>query len=713
MENQKSQKPNRLIHSNNPYLLQHAFNPVDWHPWSDEVFRKAVEEDKPVFLSIGYSTCHWCHVMEAESFQDPEVAALMNDVFVCVKVDREEHPDLDQLYMTVVQQMSGGGGWPMTIILTPDKKPFFAGTYLPKETRGGRLGMVELMERVREVWREERKEVEAAAVQILEGLRSSLVPEPGDSPGPHLVEEAYRQLARNFDDQHGGFGHAPKFPIPVNLLFMLRYWRRTGNENALGMVRRTLEAIFEGGVYDQLGDGIHRYSTDERWFAPHFEKMLYDQALLAMACTQIFRATSERRFEDMARGVLTYVLRDLKNPDGTFYSAEDADSEGEEGKFYMWEAEEVDRILATEEQKAARAAYGITEEGNFINDHGYRTGHNILHLSGPEEDVARRLGMDAGRFKEIMDRVRKKLFNARLPRSRPFLDTKVMTDWNGLTIAALAMAGAAFSDACFIDAADLALSGILPGIKEDGEGLAHIRYEEGNTVGAYLDDYAFLLWGAVELYQASLRPEHLEKALSIAEGMIGGFWDGEGGGFFFTPRGEGASELRQKPVFDLAYPSGNSVAAMNLLRLARITGKADYEQKVASLGKALGGWAARAPAGCIHLLSAFDAASGGGAEVIIAGERGRPDTEEMISAFHRSYLPNSVAAFVPEKDGRSAILRAIPFARELKAEKGRATAFVCRNFSCGAPTEDPEEMLAAILEAETGSGIWRNRKRSR
>jgi len=710
MEQQKSPRPNRLINSRNPYLLQHAFNPVDWHPWSDEAFRKAFEEDKPVFLSIGYSTCHWCHVMEAESFQDPEVAALMNEVFVCVKVDREEHPDLDQLYMTVVQQMTGGGGWPMTIILTPDKKPFFAGTYLPKETRGGRLGLVELLERVREVWKEDRNDADAAAGQILDGLRAFLAPEPGESPGPHLVEEAYRQLARNFDSRHGGFGHAPKFPIPANLLFMLRYWRRTGNEDALGMVRRTLEAIFEGGVYDHLGDGIHRYSTDERWFAPHFEKMLYDQALVAMACTQAFRATSERRFEDMARGILAYALRDLKSPGGTFYSAEDADSEGEEGRFYTWEAEEIDRILDPEEQKAARAAYGITDEGNFIDDHGHRTGRNILHLSGPKEDIGRQLGMDPGRFDGVMGRVREKLFNARLPRPRPFLDTKIMTDWNGLMIAALAMAGAALSEYRFIDAAGLALSGILPGMKEDGEGLAHIRYEEGNDVGAFLDDYAFLLWGAVELYQAAFRPEHLETALSLAEGMISLFWDGEGGGFFFTPRGAGPPDLRLKPVFDGPYPSGNAVAAMNLLRLARITGRADYEEKVASLGKALGGWAARAPAGCVHLLSAFDAASGGGAEVVIAGERGMPDTEEMISAFHRSYLPNSVAAFVPSREGRSEILRAIPFARELKAGEGRATAFVCRNFSCGAPTEDPEEMLAAILEAETGSNVWKNRK---
>ena len=488
----------------------------------------------------------------------------------------------------------------------------------------------------------------------------------------------------------------------MNLLFLLRYWRRTGNEDALGMVRQTLDAIFGGGVYDQVGNGIHRYSTDDRWFAPHFEKMLYDQALLAMACTQAFRATSESRFEDMARGVLAYVLRDLKDSEGSFYSAEDADSEGEEGKFYTWEAGEVDAVLGPEEQKVARAAFGITEEGNFIDDHGRRTGRNILHLPGPREDIARRLGMHPESSNEIMDRVREKLLDARLSRPRPFLDTKIKTDWNGLMIAALAMAGAAFSDPGFINAADLALSRILARTKENGEGLPHIRYEEGNSIGAFLDDYAFLLWGAVELYQASLRPEHLERALSLADGMIRLFWDREGGGFFFTPREEGSPDLRQKPVFDTAYPSGNSVAAMNLLRLARITGRTDYEQIVASLGNALGGWAARMPAACVTLVSAFDAAFGPDAELIITGERGRPDTEEMISVFHRSYLPNSVAVFIPSKEGRPGILKAVPFARDIRPMEGRATAFVCRNFSCGAPTADPEKMLSELLKAEAG-----------
>jgi len=698
----KKGKTNRLIRSRNPYLLQHARNPVDWYPWSSDAFMEATAQDKPVFLSIGYSTCHWCHVMEAESFNDPEVAALLNETFVCVKVDREERPDLDNIYMAVCQQMTGSGGWPMTIIMTPDKKPFFAGTYFPRNERDGQIGIMQLIPKVWDLWKNRKGKAKTAAEEIVGSLQATLSPEPGGRPRKKMVDEAFKQIAGNYDENHAGFGTAPKFPIPVNLFFLLRYWLRTGKPDALDMNRQTLRAMRLGGIYDHLGYGIHRYSTDQKWLVPHFEKMLYDQALVAMACTETFQATGEDEFRDMAREILLYSLRDLKNPDGGFFSGEDADSEGEEGRFYTWTAAEIDRILSGEERTVARNIFNITEEGNEKARTGQTTGRNILHLRAPLTDLSDELGLPPDRLHEIHGIVREKLLEARSGRTRPFLDTKVMTDWNGLMIAALAMAAGAFDEPFLADEAEKTLTHILERMRGDEGQLLHIRYDRNTSIPALLDDYAYLLWGMMELYQSTFKPRHFTGAISLADEMLRLFWDKERDGLYFSPRGSGPLPLRHKFAFDGVLPSGNAVAAMNLLRIGRLTARPVYEEKAAAIGKAFCGPLEQKPGSYTHLISVFNMAFNPGAKVIIAGDPSREDLLSMISAFRRSFVPNTVAAFIPSTAKTPSIARLIPYARDVQTFDGRATAYVFEDYLCRAPTTDPEEMVSTIMEVETG-----------
>ena len=690
---------NRLKSEKSPYLLQHADNPVDWYPWGEEAFAKARREDKPIFLSIGYSTCHWCHVMERESFQDPEVARLLNEVFVNIKVDREERPDLDSIYMSVCQLVSGQGGWPLTIAITPEQKPFFASTYIPRENRFGRVGLLEIIPRIKELWENRRGEILESAEKITGMLRQFVPSGRGDVLGPAPLDTAYRNLAQIFDAEHGGFGTAPKFPTPHTLLFLLRYWKRTGNGNAREKVEATLQAMRRGGIFDQVGFGFHRYSTDKRWLVPHFEKMLYDQALLAMAYTEAFQATGREEYRQTAREIFSYVLRDLADPAGGFYSAEDADSEGEEGKYYLWSTPEVREILGEEGAALICRGFNLEDEGNYIDAAaGGKTGRNIPHLEKSLEELSEFLNVP-----DLARRVagaREKLLAAREKRVRPHRDDKILTDWNGLMIAALARGAQALDEPAYAEAAEKAADFILAGMVGSGGKLLH-RYRDGQAaISAHLDDYAFLVWGLLDLYEATFAVRYLRSARDLARTAIRRFWDDESGGFFLAAEDAGEMLVRPKEIYDGAVPSGNSAMALNLLRLARFTSEAELEERAAGIEKAFSRLVANTPNAYAALLLAVEFRLGPPAEVVIAGNPEAEDTRAMIRRVRGSYFPNKVVLLRPEGEEPPEIVDLAPFTREQNSVDGKAAAYVCRDYQCRSPVTDPEKM--AELIGETG-----------
>ncbi|MEQ9619893.1 MAG: thioredoxin domain-containing protein [Deltaproteobacteria bacterium] len=693
---------NRLKDEKSPYLLQHADNPVDWYPWGDEAFEKALREDKPILLSIGYSTCHWCHVMEHESFEDPEVARLMNETFVSIKVDREERPDIDNIYMTVCQMLSKGGcGWPLNIVMTPDKKPFFAATYIPKEARFGRVGMMDLVPRIKEVWEKQRGEVLKSADNITAAVKKA-TDVSRDTQGRELtggtLTVGYNQLLSRFDETNGGFGTAPKFPTPHNHLFLLRYWKRTGDEQALQMVEKSLREMRLGGVYDHIGFGFHRYSTDPKWFLPHFEKMLYDQAMLAMAYTEAWQATGKKEYEKTAREIFEYVLRDMTAPGGGFYSAEDADSEGEEGKFYVWTAEEIREVLGKEEADLIIKTYSVEESGNFSEEaSGEKTGENILHLKEPLSEAASSYSVSEERFEERIETARKKLFDAREKRVHPHKDDKILTDWNGLMIAALSGGASAFDDPRYAEAARGAADFILKDMRDENGRLLH-RYREGEAgIQATIDDYSFFIWGLLELYESTFEIRYLEAALELQKIMTELFWDDENGGFYFTS--EDAEELiaRQKEIYDGAIPSGNSVAMLNLLKISRITGDPSFESMASKLGIAFSQPIEQAPSAYTQLLAGLDFGIGPSYEVVIVGEPGTEDTKKMLRALRKEYVPNKVVLF-REANDKSEITKIAEFTKGQSAMDGKSTAYVCLNHICKLPTDDINKMLELLNE---------------
>ena len=682
---------NRLVFERSPYLQQHARNPVDWHPWGEKAFELARREQKPVFLSIGYSTCHWCHVMEHESFEDHEVAALINRHFVPVKVDREERPDLDAVYMQVTQAMTGSGGWPMTVILTPDKQPFFAGTYYPKSARHGRKGLLELLPEIAALWRERRADVVKSAAQITDVVREQGRETPAEL-GPELLQRGREQLAGRYDSELGGFGAAPKFPVPHQLLFLLQAHQRTHDALALRMVEHTLTAMRAGGIYDQIGFGFHRYSTDREWLVPHFEKMLYDQALHVLAYTAAFQVTGNAAYRATAEEVLEYVLRELLDPRGGFHSAEDADSEGEEGRFYLWTHAEVLEALGAEEGELFARVYEITPEGNYREEaSGQRDGRSIPHLARALAAWAAELAVEEPALRQRLERSRLALLAVRARRVRPFKDDKILSDWNGLMIAALARAGAAFGEARYVAAARAAAEFALAHLcDENGRLLKRWRGGEAAFAGT-LEDYAFLVWGLIELYQADFEVRHLEAALALNGEMLAHFEDEAAGGFFTSA--DDAEELlfRHKEVYDGALPSGNSVAAWNLLRLARLTGRAELEEHGRRTLAAFGS-ATRMPSAHTLYLLALDFALGPSFETVVAGDAASPDTQAMLRAFQERFLPHLVLLHRAEGD-EPPITRLAPFTLEQESRAGKATAYVCRNYACHAPTTDVAQAL--------------------
>jgi uncharacterized protein YyaL (SSP411 family) len=685
---------NRLALEKSPYLLQHAGNPVDWYPWGTEAFETARREDKPIFLSIGYSTCHWCHVMEHESFEDPGVSALMNDAFVNIKVDREERPDIDAVYMTVCQMMTGSGGWPLTVIMTPEARPFFSATYIPRTARYGRAGMVELIPQIVSAWRSRRREIEDTSARITDEIqRYSGREAASDEPGVDLLERACAELAGRFDEVHGGFGHAPKFPSPHNLLFLLRYWKRTGEPRAIEMVERTLDEMAAGGIWDHIGFGFHRYSTDERWFAPHFEKMLYDQALLAMAYTECFLATGDSRHRWMAERIFGYVLRDMRDSSGAFHSAEDADSEGVEGKFYLWTRDELARLLDREDLDLVADVYGVEPAGNFGNE---VSGANILRLRRPLDAVAREAGVDEDALRERLDRIGTSLLEARRARVRPHRDDKVLTDWNGLMIAALAKAACAFGDPGYARAAAEAVE-FLFRVMRPRDGVLHHRYRDGEAgVTGNLDDYSFLVWGLIELYEATFETRYLEHAVALTKEMVARFADAAAGGFYFTPDDGERLIVRTKDVYDGAVPSGNSAAAFNLVRLARLTAEPGFEEAASKAGRAFQSELTRAPSAFTFFMAALEMGAGSSSEVVIVGEPDAADTRAMFQAIRSVYVPGVVILFKSSARLDPGISRVAPFTAQHAPIDGRAAAYVCRNHSCRTPTTEPGEMLRML-----------------
>ncbi|MCL5027452.1 MAG: thioredoxin domain-containing protein [Bacteroidetes bacterium] len=690
-------KPNRLIKEQSPYLLQHSYNPVNWYPWNDEAFEKAIEEDKPIFLSIGYSTCHWCHVMEKESFEDDEVAKLMNEVFVSIKVDREERPDIDGIYMNVCQMLTDSGGWPLTIIMTPDKKPFFAGTYFPKESRFGRIGMLELVPRIKELWSSKRDEIISSANEITSALINSSNAKDEIKIDEKVFDKAFDEFNRRFDHQFGGFGSAPKFPTPHNFLFLLRYWKRNNNHDALNIVEKSLHEIRNGGIFDHIGFGFHRYSTDREWLVPHFEKMLYDQALLAIAYTEIYQVTQNEFYKKTAEEIFTYVLRDITSPDGGFYSAEDADSEGEEGKFYLWSEEEIKSILK-EDSNLFIKIFGVEEDGNWIDQmHGGRNGANILHLKKNLKDSAVGLNLSFDELEQKIKRARIKLFDHREKRIHSFKDDKILTDWNGLMISALAKAAQTFNNKQYLTTAEKAMEFILARMKSEDGKLLH-RFRKGVAgIPANLDDYSFIVSAMIDLYESSFNTKYLKKAFELNDIMIKHFWDEKDGGFFFTSDDSEQLLSRQKEIYDGAIPSGNSVAILNLLRLSKISGNTEYEKKASRIIKTFSKTINSSPSSFTQFLVALDFAFGPSFEIVISGEKNSVDTMEMLETLNKHYLPNKIVILNSASDKEIKLIA--PFTVNQEQVEHKTTVYVCKNYECKMPItkkDDLEKLLNGI-----------------
>lgn len=674
---------NRLIFEKSPYLLQHAENPLDWYPWGDEAFARARQENKPVFLSIGYSTCHWCHVMAHESFEDQETADLINRHFICIKVDREERPDIDNTYMTVCQMMTGSGGWPLTLLLTPERKPFFAATYLPKTSRGGMMGLRDLAGRVAELWHSERQRIEQTGEQI----SASLLKLEQATHQPAELTDQPLHAARNhfiqaFDRRHGGFGQAPKFPTSHNLSLLLRIAQRFQDEQPKIIALQTLQHMRLGGIFDQIGFGLHRYSVDERWLVPHFEKMLYDQALAALAYLDARQACGEHFYEQVAREILDYLLRDLRHADGGFYCGEDADSEGEEGTFYLWTVKEIKDILGEKDGDLFCRVYGISSGGNF-------EGKNIPHLAGDLAETARALGLVAEEFAETLGRSRQQLLAVRNRRIRPHRDDKVLTGWNGLAVAALARGGALLDEPALIAQASKAVDFILKNLRTE-QGRLLRRYRAGEAaIPGFLEDYSFLVFGLIELYQASFESRHLAEALHLNQEMLRLFGDDQGT-LYDTGADAETIITRGRTHYDGALPAASSIAVFNLLRLGRLSGDLSLEERGEHMLARLLPSASKNPMAFSQLLIALDYALGPREELVIALPRADANPADMLSVLRKTLRPRTLVMVRrpvdPELESLAAPLRG------KQAVNQQITAWLCRNQSCHAPILSAEEL---------------------
>ncbi|HEX8650286.1 MAG TPA: thioredoxin domain-containing protein [Pyrinomonadaceae bacterium] len=688
---------NRLAKETSPYLLQHADNPVDWFPWGEEALERARDENKPILLSIGYSACHWCHVMAHESFENEEIAKLMNENFINIKVDREERPDLDQIYMNAVQMMTGHGGWPMTVFLTPEGVPFYGGTYFPSEDRYNMPGFPRVLEGVAEAYRAKPDDVTQTAVTMLTELRRmGQARESNEALSSGMLDAAYRGTARNYDPEHGGFGSAPKFPAPMGLEFLLRTHARTAQPEALKMVLHTCRKMAEGGMYDQLGGGFHRYSTDARWLVPHFEKMLYDNALLSHHYLHVYQQTGDAFYRRISEETLDYVVREMTDERGGFYSTQDADSEGHEGKFFVWTPAEIKEALGEDDGALFCAYYDVTESGNF-------EGQNILHVSRTVEEVAKEAEVSVERLTEVLERGRRELFDVRERRVKPGRDEKVLTAWNGLMLASFAEASAILERGDYRDVAERNAQFVLDNLRRDR--LLLRTYKDGQArLNGYLEDYAFFADGLLALYEATGELRWLEEAIAITERMVEEFWDEREGGFFYTGKSHEELIVRSKDYMDNATPSGNSVAAEVLLRLAVLTGREDYSRKAVTILRLISDMIRRYPSAFGRALGALDFYLSNPKEIAIIGESGATDTHTLLGEVWKPYLPNKVVVQSAEGDARAAEI--IPLLRERTMIDGHATAYVCENYTCQQPVTSAVDLAAQLnpREARDASG---------
>src|SRR4029450_241845 len=696
--------PNRLIHETSPYLLQHAHNPVDWFPWGPEAVEKAHAENQPLLLSSGYSACHSCHVMEHESFENESIAAVMNEHFVSIKVDREERPDLDHIYQNVVQMLSGQGGWPLTMFLTPEQEPFYGGTYFPPEDRYGRPGFPRILAAVADAYHRRPSEVTKSIEQIREGLKklSSLVASPGEL-SPDILTNAARALANNFDMVHGGFGTQPKFPNPSNLEHLLRYWHASGNENFLNMARLATRKMASGGIYDHLGGGFHRYSVDDRWLVPHFEKMLYDNAQLLPLYLNMYQITHDEFYARVARETLTYIKREMLAPEGGFYATQDADSEGEEGKFFVWTKTEVDALLGEASRLFCRY-YDITGTGNW--EHG----NNILHLTVSLDQTAKMFNKPLEEVAASIASSQTVLFAAREQGEKPFRDEKILTSWNGLMLSGMVQAYNVLGDTEALQAGRDTITFLQGHMLRDGRLLS--VYKDGQAkLNGYLDDYAFLAAALLDAFEATFTPAYFDLAQQLTNTMLEEFWDEEQWGFFFTGKSHEALIERTKSVYDQAIPSGTSVATKTLLRLYHYTGKADYLQRAEQVLYLVRQHMEQQPFGVGSLLTTLDFYVRKPQEIVLIGAPDAEDTQAMLRALYQQYIPNKVL-FQIDPQPVTAALEAPPLLRDVLAGKGqldgKATVYVCHNFTCSLPMTDPEALttLFARPANSTFQGGW-------
>ncbi len=707
----KKQYPytNRLIHEKSPYLLLHAHNPVDWYPWGEEAFAKAKRENKPIFLSVGYYTCHWCHVMERESYSNPAIAELLNRWFVSIKVDREERPDIDNEYMTFVEATTGSGGWPMNVFLTPDLKPFFGGTYFPPDDRRGQTGLRTLLPRIADVWSKQREEIMRSADSITQKLQQVVNSGVGGG-GPlqaNLLDKTYEQIRLSYDAANGGFGGAPLFPRPVVPSFLLRYWSRTGKREALDMVLNNLRSMAGGGVHDQIGGGFHRYSTDGRWRVPHFEKMLYDQAQLAALYTETYQATNDPFYAGIARDILDFALREMRSPEGAFYSALDADSPLEkakeygEGVFYVWTAEEIERVLGKETGSIFNYRYGVEAGGNVPSGQdieGWLKGKNVLYENHSLAETAKKFGKTEAQTSQILNDAKQKLFIQRSLRPPPPVDTKIITSWNGLMISALAKASQALDEPKYLDAANRAKSFLQSHLYQPASGKVKRRYRAGSAdIDGYLDDYAFLNQGLLDLYEASFDVRLLSWAVQLQQAQDRSFWDQKQSGYFTTSGQDRSILMRTRESYDGVEPSPNSVAAMNLLRLWQITDQQSYKDKADNTLAAFGPSLEQRPEAMPFMISALGFSLAKPRQIVIAGAPAADDTRALLRLVWQRYIPNRVLLLADGAEGQKQLARWVPSLATVTRKQGRATAYICENYICNLPTADPK-MVARLLD---------------
>ena len=679
---------NALINETSPYLLQHAHNPVDWHPWGEEALSRAKADDKPILLSIGYSACHWCHVMEHESFENEEIAKLMNHNFINIKVDREERPDLDQIYMTAVQMMTGHGGWPMTMFLTPEGVPFYGGTYFPPADRHNMPGFPRVLLSVAEAYRSQREQVGHTATQMLGELRRiGLATESRDLLTTEILDGAYRRIAKNYDTVNGGFGGAPKFPPAMTLEFFLHTHHRTRDEEALNMVSETCRKMAEGGMYDQLGGGFHRYSVDAKWLVPHFEKMLYDNALLARLYLHVYQSTKDDFARRIATETLDYVVREMTDARGGFYSSQDADSEGVEGKFFVWSRAEVMDALGESSGAIFGDYFDITDQGNFES-------HNILHVSANIDDLAGKYNMDAASLRKIIEHGRRQLFEIRERRVKPGRDEKVLTAWNGLMLASFAEASAILEDDKYREVARTNARFLLDHLSHDG--LLLRTYKDGDAkLNAYLEDYACFIDGLISLFEATGEIEWLENAIALTKKMIEEFWDEAEGGCFFTGKSHERLIVRSKDWMDNATPSGNSIAAVSLLRLSLLTGDQDYRRRATTILRLIADQIRRYPSAFGFALLALDSYLASPLEVALLASDQKALFGGLWETLWAAYLPNRI--IVPSAGDNPGAREMLPLLNGRAAPKAGATAYVCEHYACQAPTQDPAELARQLL----------------